>query len=367
MTQMIQEPGQVPATTNGNGAIARPQKHSVRGGIVLESFEDVWRMSLAISKSGLAPKGIQTPEAIFTAIQLGLELGLSPMSALQSIGVINGRPSIYGDAALALVRGSGLSEFYTEFPSNNAIHALAELLAVALEYGEVDEVKKIRRQIAELGIKMDRNADDFGYTSISKRVGGINAVIRRFTIADAKRAKLFGKAGPWQDYAERMLMWRSRGFNLRDNFGDVLRGMYTAEEAGDMGGNEQPPSTVTSSPPMSRTQALLEKVSQRPVSEGQTFEPTEEAIAAQQAPESPEKDVAGADAKPAAEARTFADFAEFKQAMIDLAIERNIKPSEVEKIISGAVLSAGFKGKEAKIDPRQLAAWYGDFVGGVVQ
>jgi hypothetical protein len=36
------------------------------------------------------------------AIQHGMELGLAPMQALQSIAVINGKPVIYGDAALAL-------------------------------------------------------------------------------------------------------------------------------------------------------------------------------------------------------------------------------------------------------------------------
>ena len=44
------------------------------------------------------------------AIMHGLEVGLSPLSALQRIAVINGRPTIWGDGALALVKASGLCE-----------------------------------------------------------------------------------------------------------------------------------------------------------------------------------------------------------------------------------------------------------------
>ncbi len=89
---------------------SKPQPHTRASGpqpIYPNDYESAWRMAVAISKSGLAPKGIQTPEAIFTAMQLGAEVGLSPMSALQNIAVVNGRPTIWGDAQLALVRASG--------------------------------------------------------------------------------------------------------------------------------------------------------------------------------------------------------------------------------------------------------------------
>ncbi|HEX5244371.1 MAG TPA: hypothetical protein VFW23_13995, partial [Tepidisphaeraceae bacterium] len=216
MTQTLEHSTALAHSGNGAGMGFVPRANPTVGqrGIVVNTIDELWRLSQAFAKSGLAPKGISSPEAIFTAVQLGLELGLSPMSALQSIAVVNGRPSIYGDAALALVRGSGICDFYTEFPSNDEIHSLAEQLAIALEYNEIDEVKRLRREIASKSTKMRRDAEDFGYTSISKRAGGINAVIRRFTIGDAKKAQLLGKSGPWVQYQERMLMWRSRGFNL---------------------------------------------------------------------------------------------------------------------------------------------------------
>jgi hypothetical protein len=55
----------------------------------------------------------------------------------------------------------------------------------------------------------------------------------QFSVADAKRAGLWGKSGPWTQYPRRMLQLRARGFALRDAFPDVLKGLVTAEEAQD--------------------------------------------------------------------------------------------------------------------------------------
>lgn len=164
-------------------------------GVELASLEDAFRFATAVSKSGFAPKGIETPEAILIAVQFGAELGLTPMAALQSLAIINGRPAVYGDAALALVRGSGELESYTQTTN-----------------GEGDALKAV--------VRVKRK--------------GFDEVVSEFSVNDAKKASLWGKAGPWSQYPARMLMWRARGFALRDAFGDVLRGLRTTEEAEDM-------------------------------------------------------------------------------------------------------------------------------------
>jgi hypothetical protein len=165
-------------------------------GLEITSLDDAWRLAKAITLSGFAPKGMDKQESILVAIQLGAELGLTPMAALQNIGVINGRPGIYGDAALALVRASGLLEVYSE---------------------------------TEVG---QPGTDGFGVKVAVKRKG-YDAMSETFTVADAKQAKLWGKAGPWTDYPKRMLKFRARGFALRDAFGDILKGMRTMEEIRD--------------------------------------------------------------------------------------------------------------------------------------
>ncbi len=166
-------------------------------GLEIKSLDDLWRVSGYISKSGLAPKGIESPEAIFVALELGLELGLPVMSALQNIAVINGRPGVFGDVQLALVRSSGMLEDYAE---------------------------------REIG---DRKDDSWGVECTCKRLNSKFAS-SRFTVADAKRAGLWGKQGPWSQYPARMMKFRARGFLLRDEFGDVLKGVKSVEELRDM-------------------------------------------------------------------------------------------------------------------------------------
>ena len=115
---------------------------------------------------------------------------------IKNAAVINGRPAIYGDAALALVRASGLLESFAE--------------------EEVGEAGK----------------DSFGVRVTAARRDGSKGS-ETFTIGDAKAAKLWGKSGPWTDYPRRMLKFRARGFVLRDVFGDVLKGLRTVEEVRD--------------------------------------------------------------------------------------------------------------------------------------
>ena len=83
-------------------------------GITPHGIEEAIRLAKIMAASGLMPKSIETPEAVFVAMQMGAEIGLSPMASVQNIAVINGRPGIYGDAALAIVRSSGLLEEFKE-------------------------------------------------------------------------------------------------------------------------------------------------------------------------------------------------------------------------------------------------------------
>lgn len=174
-------------------------------GIQITDMDGLWRFAVAVSKSGLAPKNIQTPEAIFVALEMGLEVGLPPMAALQNIAVINGRPSIWGDAMLAVCRGTGEVESFEE-------------------WYETD------------GKRLPRNPVTFTDATVAvcrvKR-DGYAAQETGFSVADAKTAKLWGKEGIWSQYPARMLRFRARSFALRDTFGDALKGLKSAEEVSD--------------------------------------------------------------------------------------------------------------------------------------
>jgi hypothetical protein len=165
-------------------------------GLALASFDDAFRFAKMVAASDFAPKDFKgKPESCLLAIQHGSEVGLSPMQSLQSIAVINGRPTIWGDAALALVQASPVCEYVREYTEGDGDNLTA-----------VCEVK--RR----------------GYPAPH---------VSKFSVADAKKAQLWGKSGPWSAYSNRMLALRARGFALRNAFADALRGLITAEEAQD--------------------------------------------------------------------------------------------------------------------------------------
>src|SRR6476646_4071714 len=136
--------------------------------IVPRSMDETLRLARAVMAARMAPPGIDTPEACMIAIMHGLELGLTPLAALQRIAVINGRPAIWGDGALALVRASGLCAGIKEW----------------LE-GDTETNWTAGCQV--------------------KRKGERSWLVRSFDIGDAIRARVWGKAGPWSEYPKRML------------------------------------------------------------------------------------------------------------------------------------------------------------------
>lgn len=185
------------ALTEKNGA-AKVQVSVGTRGVQFSSLDELGRFAVWVSKTAMAPKGMESPEAIGIAIQLGMELGLPPMAALQNIAVINGRPSVWGDAMLAICRGSGIFD---------------ESVFEETVAGEKDN------QVA---------------TCVVRRLPNGKPVSRTFSMTDAKRAGLSGKSGPWTQYPARMLQMRARSFALRDAFSDILKGIYSAEEVRDI-------------------------------------------------------------------------------------------------------------------------------------
>lgn len=177
---------------------AQPKPPMLAGGqvaaIVPQSLDEAFRVANAIAASGLAPKGVDKPEQVLVAIMAGAELGFAPFQAMQSFAVINGKPNIWGDALPALLwsRGFKIKEWF----DND------------------DEPTK-------------------AFCRITRPDG--EEIERSFSLADAKRAGLAGKQGPWQQYQKRMLQMRARAFCARDGAADVLRGMQVAEEVQDYG------------------------------------------------------------------------------------------------------------------------------------
>jgi hypothetical protein len=165
-------------------------------GFAPATLTEAIQFSDMLANSSMVPKAYQgKPQDILVCVQWGYEMGLAPMQALQNIAVINGKPSVYGDAMMALVQASAVCEDVEEFfEGEDTPNPVAVCVA-----------KRKNRK----------------------------PVIAKFSLEDAKRAGLWGKQGPWSAYPKRMMQMRARGFALRDAFPDVLKGLISAEEAAD--------------------------------------------------------------------------------------------------------------------------------------
>lgn len=156
-----------------------------------QTFDQALTFSQYLADSDMVPKDFKgKPANCLIAMQWGAELGLKPLQALQNLAVINGRPALWGDAVIALVRASPLCEFVIETDDGSAATCRVK------RRGEPEQQ-------------------------------------RTFSMDDARAAGLLGKSGPWTQYPKRMRQMRARAFALRDVFPDVLRGMAVAEEVMD--------------------------------------------------------------------------------------------------------------------------------------
>lgn len=182
-----------------------------------QTWDDIGRMAGAMSRSDLVPELYRgKPNNILVALDYGQRLGIPGLMALQNIGVINGRPMLYGDAPLALARQHD------------------DFIDIDEEVDDSDE----SNLIAQCTL------------TIKRRDGKHKDVVRRFTWADAKRAGLNGKS-IWQKYPRRMLQMRARGLAIRDGLPDCLMGARTEDEMDDLRAEEVKPvdATVVEPPP----------------------------------------------------------------------------------------------------------------------
>lgn len=157
----------------------------------LQTFDDIERFCERVTKSGLCPQSFKNkPDDAIVAVLKGKELGLPPMAALESIAVVNGRPSLWGEAVPGLCMSTGLVEDVIERFDGDPI------------------------------------SDDYTAICVVKRKGRPTPLEGRFSAADVRRA---GLKNVHLQYPRDMLMWRARHRAWHGAFPDVLKGMHTAE------------------------------------------------------------------------------------------------------------------------------------------
>ncbi len=142
----------------------------------------------------------RTKSRVMIGVMKGLEVGMGPLTALSTIAIINNRPSIWGDGAVALAQRDGKLESFKRWYDGKPFE------------------------------------DDYTcHVEIGRR-GQSEPYRGAFSVANAKRARLWGntKKAPWIEHPERMLFNRARAFALRDGFADCLMGLSIAEEVLDL-------------------------------------------------------------------------------------------------------------------------------------
>lgn len=201
--------------TTTNDQRPKPPAMSIgTSGLVIKSSSDVTRLAAILRQAQMVPKTLLEagPAAVDVAIFWGLEAGVSPIRAVQSVAIIKGKPALYGDVLCAL-------------PFENK------------KVGSWSE-----REVGQFP------NDDYGWEVTASRSDNNASMTRTFTIADAKSAQKWGNSGVWSQYPKRMLWNRARGFLVRDLFGDCLCGAISREEVEDYPENyeqhEQPAAAV---------------------------------------------------------------------------------------------------------------------------
>lgn len=160
-----------------------------------QNLTEAMKFADMMAASELVPKAFKgKPGDVLLAVQMGAEVGLAPMAAIQNIAVINGKPGIYGDAGKAILLAAG----------------------VIIEEDDIEAIKK----------------NGMARCRITRQ--GRPPVERTFSIENAKVAGLLNKDGPWKNYPERQMAWRAFWFAARDAAADLLKGLGGAEELVDI-------------------------------------------------------------------------------------------------------------------------------------
>lgn len=164
--------------------------------VMPNDLEMMWKLSQRISNTPFVPKGLQgKPESVLACILYGSELGIGPMTSLNSIHVIEGRTAMSPELMRAMVARHG-----------HRIDVLENSTTAC-------EVKGIR--------------SDTGSTATV-----------RWTMEDAHLAGLAGKNN-WKNYPRAMLLARATSELCRIVFPDIIAGLsYTPEEVASIEGVE---------------------------------------------------------------------------------------------------------------------------------
>lgn len=186
----------------------------VKAGFEPRNIDEAINLAKVLHASRLLPRGLTTPEAVVATIITGAELGLSPMQAIRSIHIIDGKPTMSSDLMVAMVKRHEACKFFRLVESSG--------------------------QVA---------------TYETQRAGDPEPTRMSFSIEEAKSAGLASK-DVWKKFAAAMLRARCASSLARAVYPDLVMGIYDPDELDNTHAPE--PRDVTPPRPVVVPQVVIE-------------------------------------------------------------------------------------------------------------
>lgn len=152
-------------------------------------------------KTGFLPQSIKTPEQAMAIILTGRELGIGAMAALNTINVIQGKPTISPQLMLALINRTGELE----------------------EFSVADDGQACTVTMKRRGRKPHAETFSMKDAALMKTTEGYGENKKTISLSEKYN---------WRQMPAIMRKWRAVAACARIVFPDVILGMYTPEEMG---------------------------------------------------------------------------------------------------------------------------------------
>ena len=178
------------------------------GKFKLTTLEAQLTLADKLLKQGLISSTFKSVQDVVIGMQYALELGLKPLTALNNIYVIKGKPTLWGDGPLMAIRAKGMLKDIREFyVDENSVEICFENKNLnAKYYAAVTQVWRV----GEEHMQQDYfTVDDIELSDIDKSYGK--------------------KKATWQSYERSMMRYKGRTKALKSKFGDLLNGVDIAE------------------------------------------------------------------------------------------------------------------------------------------
>lgn len=181
---------------------------SIGGKFELNTLKDQLGYAQNLIREGMVSSTFKTPQQLVIGIQLAKSLSIDPAVALGMMYVIKGKPSLFGDGPLSLIKRSplygGAREFYVDKDINEICFKNKNLNAEV--YAAVIQIKRTG---------FDEIQEDF------------------FTVDDMNKAGVhlnkYGEKDTWKKYLRIMLRYRARSLAIKSLFPDLLNGINISE------------------------------------------------------------------------------------------------------------------------------------------